>query len=96
MRRKNEENMRVVINRLLKAYGLDEGYYNTLVINAWPKVMGSMIAKKTIDLHIKKQVLYVKLNSAPLKQELNSGKSKVVQLLNEYAGKEVIREVIFQ
>lgn len=96
MKRKNEESLKVVIQRLLKAYGLDEGYYKTLLINSWPVVMGSMISTKTTNLSISKKVLYVKLDSAPLKQELSYGKQKIVNMLNEHVGEQVIVDVVFQ
>jgi len=96
MKRRNEETLKTVINRMLKAYGLEEGYFKTLLINSWPVVMGKMVSVKTIDLNIKNKVLYVKMSSAPLKQELSYGKQKIVTMLNEHVGHEVIVDVVFQ
>lgn len=96
MKRKNEETLKTVINRMLKAYGLEEGYFKTLLINSWPVVMGKMVNAKTSDLKIKNKVLYVKMTSAPLKQELSYGKQKIVNMLNEHVGQEVIVDVVFQ
>jgi hypothetical protein len=96
MKRRNEETLKTVINRMLKAYGLEEGYFKTLLINSWPVVMGKMVSVKTIDLNIKNKVLYVKMSSAPLKQELSYGKQKIVAMLNEHVGHEVIVDVVFQ
>lgn len=96
MKRHNEESLKDVINRLLKAYGLEEGYLNTVLINSWPVVMGKMIATKTTDLYINKGVLFVKLTSAPLKHELSQGKEKVVKLLNDHVGQHVISDVVFK
>jgi hypothetical protein len=47
MKRRNEETLKTVINRMLKAYGLEEGYFKTLLINSWPVVMGKMVSVKT-------------------------------------------------
>lgn len=96
MKRRNEETLKTVINRMLKAYGLEEGYFKTLLINSWPVVMGKMVNAKTSDLKIKNKVLYVKMTSAPLKQELSYGKQKIVSMLNEHVGQEVITDVVFQ
>jgi predicted nucleic acid-binding Zn ribbon protein len=96
MKRNNEEPLKTVIQRMLKAYGLEEGYYKTLLINCWPQVMGKMIGVKTTGLSIRKKVLYVKMSSAPLKQELSYGKQKIVKMLNDHVGEQVIIDVVFQ
>ncbi len=96
MRRKdNTENLKGVIERLLRAYGLEEKYLEAGIINKWEELLGPAVAKRTEQLFIRKRVLYVRLNSAPLKQELSYGKSKIVAMLNEDVGKSILDEVVF-
>jgi len=64
------------------------------VINSWPKVVGTFIASHTIDISIKNGVLYVRIDSDALRNELNYSRSLLIKNLNELTGKEVISEIV--
>lgn len=83
------------IGNLLETYKIKDKYDETFLINSWESIMGKAIASRTSKLFIKDKTLYVTLTSAPLKNELNMGKSKIIKFLNEKVGKEVITEVAF-
>ena len=63
-------------------------------VNSWPKVVGPFIASHTIDLSIKNQVLFVRVDSDALRNELNYSKSLLLKNLNEMVGREVITEIV--
>ena len=65
------------------------------VINSWGKVVGPFIASHTIDLSIKNKVLFVRVDSDALRNELGYSKSLLLKNLNEMVGKEVILEIVF-
>jgi hypothetical protein len=46
-------------------------------------------------MFIKKKTLYVNMNSAPLKQELNMSKAKVLKLIHQKVGIDIIDDVKF-
>lgn len=64
------------------------------ILNSWPKIVGPFIASHTIDLSIKNKVLFVRVDSDALRNELNYSKSLLLKNLNELAGKEALREVV--
>lgn len=70
-------------------------YKETFIIQNWEKIMGAPIAKRTTNLYIRNKKLYVHLSSAPLKNELNQSKHKVVELLNKAAEDKVLEDVVF-
>ena len=63
-------------------------------INSWPKVVGPFIASHTIDLSIKNHVLFVRVDSDALRNELHYSKSLLLKNLNEMVGKEIITEIV--
>ena len=63
-------------------------------IHCWPQVVGPFIASHTIDLSIKNGVLYVRVDSDALRNELSYSKSLLMKNLNERAGKEVVAEIV--
>lgn len=96
MSKHNEHSLKEVIEQLLKAYKLDDKLAEHRLIDSWSRVMGPMITKYTKDLYIKNKQLFVTLDSAALRNELSLAKSKMVKLLNEEAGSEVITDVILK
>lgn len=86
------------LGELIKAFyeqHRDAGYLDEVkVINSWPKVVGPFIASHTIDLYIKNGVLFVRIDSDALRNELGYSKSLLIKNLNELAGKDVISEIV--
>ena len=62
----------------------------------WEEIMGKTIARYTDKIQLFGDRLVVTTNVAPLKQELNYQKEKIIQRVNEAMGKKLIREVIIQ
>jgi hypothetical protein len=80
---------------MLETYRIREKYDQSQIINSWEKIMGKTIAKRTTKIYFKGEVMVVQVKSAPLRQELNMSKSKVISLLQEEFGKDVINDVLF-
>lgn len=64
-------------------------------LDAWKQVVGPFIASHTIDLSIKNHVLFVRVDSDVLRNELSYSKSLLLKNLNERVRKEVITEIVF-
>ena len=69
------------------------GIDNIKVQEAWVKTMGKNIQKYTYKVYYKKGILYVKLKSSVLKEELTFEKVKIIKLLNKELGKEYIKDM---
>ena len=63
-------------------------------INSWDKVVGPFIASHTIDLSIKNKVLFVRVDSDALRNELNYSKSLLLKNLNELIGKDLLSDLV--
>ena len=69
------------------------GIDNIKVQEAWVKTMGNNIQKYTYKVYYKKGILYVKLKSSVLKEELTFEKVKIIKLINNELGKEYIKDM---
>ena len=96
MSKHNEHSLKDAIEQLLKTYKLDDRIAERRLVSSWESVMGAMIAKHTTDIYIKHQQLFVTLDSSALRNELSLAKSKIVKMLNEAVGHNVINEVILK
>lgn len=73
---------------------LDTKYREQLLAESWGELVGTPIASRTSSVYITKKILFVKLTSAPLKQELNNNKDKVKALLQKDFG-DLFNEIRF-
>lgn len=83
------------IEELLNVYRLKSRYNQVNLIASWQKIMGNTIAVRTDKIYFKEDKLYVKLTSAPLKHQLTTASTKVVELINKEYGENFVSEVIF-
>lgn len=94
MQKKNDQTVREAIDAMLRTFGLDGRMREVRLVSSWEKVMGKMIAKHTTEIFVRERKLFIKLDSAALRDELSYGKAKMVKMLNEEAGDDVIDEVV--
>ncbi len=90
----NELTLKEAIEMLLNAYGMKDRINESKLINSWETIVGSMIQRHTLDLHIKRKILYVKVDSAALRNELTYAKESLVKNLNKHVNAEVIKEIV--
>ena len=95
MRKQKAMQVGTLINQFLREEGLETPYNEYRLIEAWPEVMGQGIANLTSSLQIRNSVLYVRLQSSVLRQELMASRRNLAQRLNEYVGAQVIENIIF-
>ena len=95
MRKTTEISLKDAIAKFLKDYRLEEKLNETALIGSWEKVAGKLIARHTKEIFVKDRILYIKVDSPALRQELAFMQSKLLDKLNKAAGLEVITEIRF-
>tara|TARA_B100000989_G_scaffold41060_1_gene26032 strand:+ start:2697 stop:2990 length:294 start_codon:yes stop_codon:yes gene_type:complete len=93
-KRGETKNISKVIEDVFSQKHFRIGIDNIKVQEAWVKTMGKNIQKYTYKVVYKKGILYVKLKSSVLKEELTFEKMKVINLLNKELGKEYIKNIV--
>jgi hypothetical protein len=94
MRKRGElKNISKIIEDVFSQKHFRIGIDNIKVQDAWVKTMGKNIQKYTYKVYYKKGVLYVKLKSSVLKEELTFEKVKIIKLINNELGKEYIKDM---
>lgn len=95
-RLRDENSMEEVLHVLMKGYKLEAGLDQLNVKEAWKSLMGPGVASYTLDVVLKKNILFVALSSAVLREELTYGKQKIIQMMNEELRSTVIKDLIFK
>ena len=75
---------------------LQRGLHKVSAEEAWHTVMGNAISKYTTRVHLQSKTLYVDLSSSVLREELSYGKAKIIQLLNEELGDDLVSRIILK
>jgi len=86
--------LRAVIDEFIEQYHLRNKLNETKIIQSWEKTVGPMIAKNTRDLKVRNRVLYVRVDSSALRNELVYARTKLLNSLNSEAGSKVIDDVV--
>jgi predicted nucleic acid-binding Zn ribbon protein len=81
------------ISQYLKYFKIEEKFNQTALLTHWEKIMGKTVASRTEQIYISKKILYLKINSAPLKNELALSKQKVLDLISKEIGEGVIEDI---
>lgn len=75
---------------------LKRGMQQMAVRDAWKQMMGSAIEGYTQDVKLEGTTLYVSLSSSVLREELSYGKQKIISMLNETLGTEMIKKLVLR
>lgn len=79
---------------MLDTYKIRKKYDETALVAAWPEIIGSAIANRTQQLYVRDRKLYVKVESAVVKNELVLMRSMIISRLNEHVGQTLIDELV--
>lgn len=66
------------------------------VLRAWKEILGEGVSKYTSNLYFKRGVLFVHLDSSVLRAELMMNKKSLIEKLNDYAGMNIIRNIVLR
>ena len=94
--RKNEHmSLGEALQSVIKENGLEKGMDQIDVKEAWKQLMGKTVHNYVKDLAFRNETLYVTLTSSVLREELSYGKEKIIKMVNEELGKELVKKIVF-
>ncbi|UOY07300.1 DUF721 domain-containing protein [Muricauda sp. SCSIO 64092] len=84
------------LREFIKENKLQKGMDKVDAREAWNRLMGNGVNNYTQSVELKGDTLYVSLTSSVLREELSYGKGKIIDMLNEELGKELIKKLILR
>lgn len=85
-----------ILKEIIQTNKLDKGLNQISVADAWKNLMGNGVNNYTKDVILKGSTLYVELTSAVLREELTYGKTKIIAMINEELGSEIVKDVVLR
>ena len=95
-RKRNNLSLGEALKEFISENKLQGGIDKVKVIEAWKKLMGNGVDNYTTAVELRNDTLYVSLSSSVLREELSHGRSKIIQMLNEELGKELIKQLVLR
>ena len=96
MNRNNNYKVGDIIKKLMKNPKLSTKLDDLDALDAWEEILGKNLLRFVIEQKLYKGKLYVKLKSAPLRNELSFKKNELRKQINQKIGKEIIKEIILK
>ncbi len=93
---REESSIQDVLGKMIAGYNLQKGIDKLNVREAWIKLLGPGIATYTQQVELRKDTLFVSLSSNVLREELSYGLDKIISMINEDLGKEIIKKIILR
>ena len=92
----NYNSLSEVLKDFIQSNKLQKGLDKISVTEAWNNVMGTAIVKYTTAIKLERDTLYIQLSSSVLREELSNGIEKIIKMINEELGKELIKKLILR
>ena len=98
MAKRNNEHQKIseILKEFVDTNKLQTGLDKVNVREAWENLMGNGVNNYTTAIKLERDILYVQLSSSVLREELSYGKEKIIAMLNEVLGKEVIKKLVLR
>jgi len=98
MTKRHNEHLKIgdVIKEFVETNKLQSGLDKVNVREAWEEMMGNGVNHYTTAVKLERDTLYVQLSSSVLREELSYGKEKIMAMLNEALGKDIIKKLVLR
>jgi len=93
-REKDSFSVKDLMQSFIKENNLSKGMQKLKAEEAWTKIMGNGVVGYTDSVQLQNKTLVVRLKSSALREELSYGKEKIIKMLNEEIGDNVIAKLM--
>lgn len=89
--------LKAALGTFVRLHNMQSKFDEVEVVNAWQVCFGNLIHEKTRKIGLRAGgVLWVTLDSGPLKEEFVMSQTQVIKRLNEHLGREVVQSLVIQ
>lgn len=93
--RKREANaIKDLMKSFIKENNLSKGMQKLKIEEVWEKLMGPGVVSYTEQVQLQNRTLIIKLTSSVLREELSYGKEKIVKMINQEMGEDLVSKLM--
>jgi len=94
MKKQKAQPLSNLLSNYFRALGIEDKFFSARIVNNWENIVGAAVAKNTSEIFVDKSILYIKIQSAPLKNELNYIKDQIKDKINNYLDRNFITSIV--
>jgi len=83
-----------LMKSFIKENNLSKGMQKIKAEETWNKMMGPGVATHTSSVKLQNKTLIIQLTSSVLREELSYGKEKIIKMMNEEIGEDIISKLM--
>ena len=95
-RRNDNLNLGEALQEFITENRLQKGMDRVNAREAWKNLMGNGVNNYTTSVELRNTTLFVSLSSSVLREELSHGTTKIMNMLNEELGKDLITKIVLR
>ncbi|MBN1398342.1 MAG: DUF721 domain-containing protein [Bacteroidetes bacterium] len=92
---KSIKSIETAIEELINDLGIKKKLVEVDAVVHWEEVVGKKIAQMTEATRITKGVLFVSVKTSTWRNELTIRKKEIIEKLNNFIGKEIVKDIKF-
>ena len=96
MRGDNNQKFGDIVKKLMKNPKISHRLEKLNALDIWQDIIGVQLCKYIIDQKIHKDILYVKIKSSVVRNELSYKKSDFIKQINKRMGKNLINDIVLR
>ena len=94
-KRENDSNaIKDLMKSFIKENNLTKGMQKIEIEEVWAKLMGPGVVSYTDSIQLQNKTLIIRLSSSVLREELSYGKDKIIKMINEEMGDELVSKLM--
>jgi len=93
-RENNAEALKDLMKSFIKENNLSKGMQKMKLEEVWNSLMGTGVASYTNRVELRNKTLIVELSSSVLREELSYGKEKIINMINQEMGDNLISKLM--
>ncbi|CAM1349733.1 DUF721 domain-containing protein [Tenacibaculum crassostreae] len=83
-----------LMGNFIQENNLKKGFQKKHIEEAWEKLLGAGVTSYTSEVKLQNGTLIVRLSSSVLREELSYGKEKIIRMINEEMGEELVKKLM--
>ncbi len=96
MERNNTQSIAEVIRAYLRESRLEKPLKERQLVQSWETLLGKSVSRATSKIYLKEGRLFVHLSSSVVKNELFMLQDEILKKLNDAAGEDLVKEIVFR
>ena len=93
-RKREADSVKNLMQSFIKENNLTKGMQKLKIEEVWQQLMGAGVVSYTERVELQNKTLIIKLTSSVLREELSYGKEKIIQMINQEMGEELVKRLL--